>query len=94
VPQTEKDVALQIVPVENIVGRKAVEGGKTCLRKTAAGEVPLPYLSNSSMRTILGIFVGFLMHVVCMHSLPTFLLRDGVPQAWTSIAIGSMLGSR
>jgi len=27
----------QIIPVENIQGRKAVESGDTCLRKTAAG---------------------------------------------------------
>ncbi len=30
-------VRAQIIPVENIQGRKAVESGDTCLRKTAAG---------------------------------------------------------
>eukprot|EP00884_Botryococcus_braunii_P007354 jgi/Botrbrau1/1661/Bobra.116_2s0005.1 len=32
-----KRVIFKIIPVENILGRKAVEGGRTCLRKTAAG---------------------------------------------------------
>lgn len=27
----------QIIPIENIQGRKAVEGGDKCLRKTTAG---------------------------------------------------------
>ena len=30
-------VLLQIIPIENIQGRKAVEGGDKCLRKTTAG---------------------------------------------------------
>ena len=30
-------VTVQIVPVENIAGRKAVEGGDTCLRRTFSG---------------------------------------------------------
>ena len=28
---------MQIIPIENIQGRKAVEGGDLCLRKTTAG---------------------------------------------------------
>lgn len=30
-------VGAQIIPVENIQGRKAVESGDACLRKTSAG---------------------------------------------------------
>ena len=32
-----QDVIMQIVPIENIQGRKAVEGGDMCLRKTTNG---------------------------------------------------------
>lgn len=80
VPKIDRNFTLQIFPVENISGRKAVESGNTCLRKTVSGSIST-FFMDAVFKP--GLSLLFSSHADSLDCL----------QEWTSTGTGLMPGN-